>query len=147
MVSPVDFLETVTVDMGVDLCGGNVGVPEHHLQGPQVCATGQKVRGKGVAEHMRTDCFADACSYGGLPNDLPETVSAHCRTTIRTKQYGVGFPLQEHWSSILKVVADHFSGCGGKRDDSFLVPLAEDTYMATAQVAAVEREVNQFGYP
>lgn len=55
MVPLVDGFETVFVDLGVNLCGGDVAVTEHHLEGSQVCAAGQKVSCKGVAEHMRTD--------------------------------------------------------------------------------------------
>lgn len=48
----VDRLETVAIDMGIDLGGGNIGMAQHHLHGPEIGIMGQEMRGKGVAQYM-----------------------------------------------------------------------------------------------
>ena len=42
-------------DMGVDLCGRDVGVAKELLHRAQIRAVLQEMAGEGVAEHMRRD--------------------------------------------------------------------------------------------
>ncbi len=41
MEPPVDRFESVGVDMGIDLGGGNVGMAKHHLDRTEIRAAGQ----------------------------------------------------------------------------------------------------------
>ena len=52
MVAGMYVLQACPGDMGVDLGRRQVAVPEQHLQGTQVGAVIQQVRGKGMAQHM-----------------------------------------------------------------------------------------------
>ncbi len=54
----MDRLEALLIHMGIDLCGGNVGVPEEFLDDPQVCAVLKQVSGKRVAEQVRVDVLS-----------------------------------------------------------------------------------------
>jgi hypothetical protein len=49
----VQLLQAFAGDMGVNLCGRNVGVPQQHLYYTQVRAVIEQMRGKGVAQGMR----------------------------------------------------------------------------------------------
>ena len=49
----MDLLESVLVDMGVNLGGCNVSMAEHELHGAQVSPMGQEMGGKRVAKHVR----------------------------------------------------------------------------------------------
>lgn len=42
----MDILQSILVDMGVDLGGGNVRMAQHHLYRPQVGAMGEQVGGE-----------------------------------------------------------------------------------------------------
>ena len=42
----VQFLEPFPRDMGVDLGGGDVGMPQHHLNGTQIRTGFQKMAGE-----------------------------------------------------------------------------------------------------
>lgn len=139
--------EAVTVNMGVNLSGGDIGVAEHHLDGAQVRTTRQQVGGEGMAQHVRADFSADPGALGCLPDDLPEAVSGHCCSAIGAEQYRAGFTLEQQWPSPVEVVADRRPGNGGKGDDPLLVAFAEDTDMTAGQAAAVHREAHQFGHP
>ena len=46
--------------MGVDFSGGNAFMPQHGLDGSQVGASLQELRGKAVAEGVRADVLSDA---------------------------------------------------------------------------------------
>ena len=65
------FDEATAIDMRVDLRRTDVGVAKHGLQGPQVRASFQQMRGKSVAQHMGADPFGrDAHDRGQLLHQL-----------------------------------------------------------------------------
>ena len=53
MMLRVGGLERRSVEMGVDLRGGEVGMSKHLLHGAQVRAPLEKVGGEGVPQQMR----------------------------------------------------------------------------------------------
>src|SRR5690606_37886049 len=50
---PVGLQQPLGVDLRVDLRGGERGVPEQFLDGPQVPAAAEQVRREGMAERVR----------------------------------------------------------------------------------------------
>src|SRR5215217_1634512 len=56
----VDGAQAGAVDVGVDLRGGQVRVPEHLLHGPQVRPTLHQMRGEGVPQLVGRDGLEDA---------------------------------------------------------------------------------------
>lgn len=56
----MDGFQSVLVDMGVNLCGGYVGMTEHYLNCTQIGTARQQVGGKGVAQHVGRDGFIDS---------------------------------------------------------------------------------------
>lgn len=69
----VESFQSILVNMGINLSGGNVRMSEHHLYGPQIGAMAEKMGGKGVSNHMGGDFFVDTGSQGGFSNNLPES--------------------------------------------------------------------------
>lgn len=49
----VDAGEMLKVEVGVDLGGANIGVPEQFLHRAQIRAGFEQVGGEGVAQHVR----------------------------------------------------------------------------------------------
>ncbi len=72
--------------MGIYLGGGNIGMAEHHLNGPEIRTPGKKMGGKGVPEHVRTDCMVDAGCPCPFFDDLPEASSGHGTASVGDKQ-------------------------------------------------------------
>ena len=56
----VDLLQTLSCDMGVDLCGRDARVAQQLLDHPKIGPVLQQVRGKAVAQHVRRDILPDA---------------------------------------------------------------------------------------
>lgn len=73
----MDGFQSVLVDMGVNLCGGYVGMAEHYLNCTQIGTARQQVGGKGVAQHVGRDGFIDSRHGSGFSYYLPESGSAH----------------------------------------------------------------------
>ena len=67
------FHQPCSVDMGVNLGGGDVGVTKQGLQNPEIGAPGEQVCGEGMPKHVRADPFwRDPCVSGHLTNQLEE---------------------------------------------------------------------------
>lgn len=49
-------------NMGIDLCGGKITMPQQHLHHPQIGTMIQQVRSKGVAQNMGRQGLLDPCS-------------------------------------------------------------------------------------
>lgn len=76
MVAAVDFTEAGGVDVGVDLGSGDVGVSEHLLDGADVGAMGEHMRGEAVSEDVRGDAACGNADSGGtFTNDLEDALA------------------------------------------------------------------------
>ena len=49
----VNLPQELVVDVGINLSGGNIGVPEQFLDHPQVGSVLEEVGGEGVAQQVR----------------------------------------------------------------------------------------------
>ena len=61
MILLVDSAQVLKVEMGVYLGRADATVAKEHLHDPQICSTFQKMRCKGMAEHMGRDFALNAC--------------------------------------------------------------------------------------
>ena len=147
MKTLVQCFEAVAVDVGVDLGGGDVGMPKHHLHGPEVGSAGEQVGGKGMAEHMGAHCFVDAGGPGVLPDDLPEPVAGHACPSIGKKKVVAPLFLEEQGPAMVKIALDNGAGSLVERYQPFFIAFANNPDMAAGHVTALNREADQFGYP
>lgn len=68
--------QAILGDMGIDLGGGDVGVPKHLLHAAQVGAAVDQVRGEGVPEDMgREPPRIDAGRHGDLLQRLGKALA------------------------------------------------------------------------
>jgi len=64
MEALVDFFEMGVGDMGIDLCGGDVGVAEERLDRTEVGAVHEEVGGERVSQGVGRNVFGDAGFFG-----------------------------------------------------------------------------------
>ena len=67
MVAVHHLLQPATLDMGIDLRGGDVGMPEHLLHGAQISTFFKQIGGKGMAQYMWRNAL---CVYAAAPRQL-----------------------------------------------------------------------------
>lgn len=53
------LLEVFAGNVRIYLCGGNVNMPEHHLDGSEIGTAFQEVAGKGMPQRMGGDVFGN----------------------------------------------------------------------------------------
>jgi len=72
----VNLLEPGRVEMRVNLGGGNIRMPQHELQSPQIGALPEEMGGEGMSEGVRAEMRRQA----GLPciplQDFPKALAA-----------------------------------------------------------------------
>src|SRR5688572_24641096 len=68
----VDVAHPLFEDVRVDLRGGQIRVTEHQLNGPQIGATLEQVRGKRMPEHVWTDPRLETRLSRVGPENFPE---------------------------------------------------------------------------
>jgi len=61
--------------MGVDLCGGNVGMAEQRLQRAQIRTTLKQMRSKRVPKRMWRCLWVDICGLRMLFETLPKILA------------------------------------------------------------------------
>ena len=82
----VDGFQAAAVDVGIYLGGGNIGMAQHDLDGPEVGPVFEQVGGERVPEGMRADLFVDAGREDVFLNDLPEAEPGHWLCASGKKQ-------------------------------------------------------------
>jgi len=143
----MEFFQSVLVDMGVDLGRSNVGVAQHDLHGAQVSAMGQEMGGKGVAQHVGGDGLADGGCQCRFLDDLPETEPGHGAAPVADKKDVAAPALEDQRAGRFEVVVDDFPGRNAKRDEPFLVALADYPDEAGGEITGGKGDGDQFRDP
>src|SRR3982750_3157784 len=73
VILSMDAPKILAVDVRVDLCSRDVGMPKHFLDRAQICATLQEMRGERVAECMGRDVLLDSRTLDVLLKNLPRS--------------------------------------------------------------------------
>ena len=137
-------LQSVNRDMSVDLSGGERSVPQQLLNGAQISAALEQVRGCGVPQAVRTEigCVLDRCQvlmHQGTNRTLvdatPPPSEKQGRTAIGHYQRGSG----SRPPRVQRLLCRRAKGHG-----PFLRPFAEDPYRASVIVHIVHIEPAQF---
>jgi len=139
----MDLFESVLVNVGVDLGGGDVGMAKHELDGAQVSAMAQEVGGKGVTQHVRGYGFTDSGRSCRLLDDLPEAESAHGTAAVADKKRVAAPAFEDQRSCCSEVLFHDFPGRYAKGDESFLVALADHPDKAGRKITGGKGEGDQ----
>ena len=71
------LFEVFTGNVRIYLCRGNVNMPEHYLDSPEIGAAFQEVAGKGVAQRVGGNVFGNTGLKAITFEKLPEALSTH----------------------------------------------------------------------
>lgn len=114
----------LAVDMRINFRGCNGLMTQHTLDGTEVGATFEQVRGEGMTEGMGTDIFGDAGLFRQLLNqvenhDAGDAVSPSGKEDIIFKSF-----LYFSEVAVYQPVLDFFDGTGGDGDQALFAALS-----------------------
>src|SRR5690606_6779343 len=112
--------------MSVYLRGGNIGVSQQKLHHAQVGAVIQKMRCKGMAQHMRREWGV----YGSLEriaaHQLPKGLTRHGGTSCSDEQGVAAVDAEQGAAALAQVTFDPMLGFGAHGYESVFAALAHD---------------------
>lgn len=135
----MNVFEPLLIYVGVDLCGGNVGVAQHHLYGTKVCSVAEQVGGKGVSQHMWRNFLIYTSCKRRLFYNLPEPEPGHAGSAISNEEVVAALILENKRSGCLHVGFDLFFCLLTKRDEALFVPLTYNSDKPCTHVAGRKR--------
>ena len=77
MVLGVQVVQPLPGNVGIDLRGRQITVPQQHLDHPQIGAMVEQMRGKGVTQGVRRQVAANPRCQGMLLDTVPEGLARH----------------------------------------------------------------------
>src|SRR5687767_7473935 len=95
MILPVNGPEILPIDVRVELSRRDVGVAQHLLDGAQIGAPLQQVRGERMPQRMRRYVLRDAGPLDVLAKDLPRTHAGERLAARVQKQAPLPLPFLE----------------------------------------------------
>ena len=118
-------LESASVHMRVDLCGGDVGMPQQFLDDTQIRAAGQQMRGERMSEHVGMD-VVHAGFPGQSTDDLPYSHSFKRSTGVAQEESSIIAAIiepRELGVEMLHILSDGLAGGHANRHQSFTIAL------------------------
>ena len=140
-----DFLsEVALVDVHIDFGCADVFVPEHGLDGSQICPSFQKLRGKTVAESVRADVFPYSRFLGILFNIDEEGYPAEVfASTKRDEDIVVFARFYCDTLSDNKPLPQLLDGILADGNQSFLPPLTMNADITLFEIEFAQLQVDQ----
>src|SRR5438067_3074730 len=120
----VDAAQTRLEDVRVDLRRRQVGVPEHHLDGAQIGAALEEVRGEGMPHDVRAEHARQLRAPAVRFQNLPEADAAEWPAARVEKDTRRGAALQERAPRFVEIDRNPVRGVVADLDEPILVDLA-----------------------
>jgi len=143
----VHCLELANGDVGVDPRGGNVGMPEDHLDEPDVRAVLQHVRGQRVPEGVATALPEAGQAHIAL-DQVRQAVLPERLAVVRQEQRHLVRQAPQQRSHLAHVARHPDGGTCPERYEPVLASFTQPHHQRAALgVDVVQRQAHQFGTP
>ena len=122
----MDRVESLLIDVGIDLRGGDIGMAEQFLNDAQVSATAEQVGSEAVTQEVRVQADRQSGGRGPVFDDLPRALGGQTATVNADKEMTSGFRSDETRSSLCEIVAQRRAGGPADRNDPCFITFAGD---------------------
>jgi hypothetical protein len=140
----VDTAETLGLDVGVDLGGGEAGVTEHLLDDAEVGSMGEEMGGKGVTKEVGIDPFGDSCGFGGILDHFPSFLTGEGFSGATQKKGGAGVRVGKGRSSRFQIDSECFDGTAAEGDETFFFSFSCDPDDFFVEIDGFQRDADHF---
>src|SRR3954471_7908344 len=111
--------------VGVELGRREVGVAEHLLHRPEICAALEQVRRERVPEQVRVDALRVEAGFAGELAEDQERAGAGERAAARVQEQLRAMPHVEERPAAREIASQRVGGRAPERHDALLVALAD----------------------
>src|SRR5277367_4081778 len=131
----INLLQPLFNHVGINLRRRNVRVTQHQLHRPQIRPALQQMRGKAMSQHVWRQRHAQTRAPSVRRQNLPHTDPAERHaTSIHKQRRARSTLLQQLWPSIAKVLLHRSQRFLSRRNNAFLIPLADAANAADLRV-------------
>src|SRR4029078_12695223 len=139
----VDLPEAFSNDVGINLGGGNVLMPQHHLHGPQIGASIEQMRCKRMPKDVGRYVLSNFGPCGITLDNLPEFKPRQRRPPAgKEKVFGCEFP-----SACFQITFHCTASRLSQRNDPLLASLPETAHESGLQIHSVDSKTGKFRNP
>ena len=147
MMSPVNFLESRTVHVSVNLRRRDIRMAEHRLHRAKIGASFEKMGSKRMAQSVRRYSLFDAGRQSVTANELPEPLPRQRPARAVDKYKGAGPTLGQSQSCALNIVEQLLPGPLPERNGSHLRAFAFHGQIISLKVDLLHLQSDQFRNP
>jgi hypothetical protein len=119
-------VESLLIDVGIDLSGSDIRMTEQFLNDAEVGATAEQVGSEAVTQEVRVQADGQSGRGGALFDDLPRALGGQTATVNADKEMTAGFGSDETRSSLCEIVAQRRAGGPANGHHPRLVAFASD---------------------
>ena len=124
--SPVHGFEPRSINVGVDLRGGDIGVAKHGLHRSQIGAAFQQMSGKGMAQGVWRHPLIDAPGQSVTPQEFPKALARQRLSGTVGKDKWTRFSFEQSRSHFADISGQLFMSPFAEGHGSYLGALAFD---------------------
>jgi hypothetical protein len=143
----MDTFQSILVNMGIYLSGGDVCMSQHHLHGTQVGAVTEKMGGKRVPEHMGGDFFINTGGQRCFSDYLPEPQSCHATAACGNKEIIASLAFEDEWPCSFEIIFDFFFCLVTEGNETFFIAFAQNPDKTGGKITGSQRKLDKFGHP
>src|SRR5467141_211447 len=143
----VNLLQPLFDDVGVNLGGRNIRMPEHELNGPEVRSALEQVRGKTMPQHVRRKSHTHARLASIGRKYLPDADAAQRRSAaIHEQRRTAGYFAEQLRPGVAEILFDDGERLLANRNNAFLVALADAANTADLGIEIGDAQPSELRY-
>lgn len=136
-------LEPGVLDVGVDLRGGNIGVPQKFLNDPEVGTAAEEMSRKAVPHEMRVNALFQSGACGMGFHDLPQAGGCHALAVMSEEDVAAGALCHKSGPLAGQILCDGVERLFPDGNEARFVPLpgdADDAVLGVEILQTCSRE-------
>ena len=141
----MNTLQSLVIDMSINLGGGDISVAEEFLDDAEIGSILKEVGGEGVTQQVGIHVLLDPGQLGAGFDDLTNPIGTECSSPHRKEDLGGGVGFDMIGTLVGEVAFQRDAGPSSDRNDARLVPFTGDANEAVVKIESLQTHGTNFG--